>query len=251
MHLRAIPQVTFEDDNGPDEDDEVLEEIARRCMDAEKKIASVRTGIAPKEDVHNEMALKLKEALIAEFGATSLSGIYPVDPPKRGPFVEGEILLRPDARPVSVPPFQLNGERRLALDALVGKAIEQKKMEPGKGAWNTPAFPVPKKVPGSYRLVQDLRPENAATIKDGHPLPRIGEMLHRQGKNRIWTVLDLVDGFHQMPMKKEDRPITCMSTPRGVMQWTVQVMGLKKCSRPIPKNDGVGVARSARYRPIH
>ena len=43
----------------------------------------------------------------------------------------------------------------------------------------------------------------------------------------MWTVLDLVDGFHQMPLKKEHRHITCMSTPRGTMQWTVNVMGLK------------------------
>ena len=79
----------------------------------------------------------------------------------------------------------------------------------------------------SYRLVQDLRPQNAVTIKDGHPLPRIGDMVYRQGKNTLWTVLDLVDGFHQMPLKAEHRYITCMSTPKGTMQWRVQVMGLK------------------------
>jgi hypothetical protein len=100
-------------------------------------------------------------------------------------------------------------------------------LEPGKGPWNTPAFPVPKKTPSTYRLVQDLRPQNAATQKDGHPLPRIDEMVRRQGKPRIWTVLDLVDGFHQMPLKEEHRYITCMSTPRGTQRWKVQVMGLK------------------------
>ena len=43
----------------------------------------------------------------------------------------------------------------------------------------------------------------------------------------MWTVLDLKDGYHQMPLKKEHRHITCMSTPRGTMQWKVLVMGLK------------------------
>ena len=87
---------------------------------------------------------------MAEFGETSLSGKYRRNPPKRGPFGEGEIYLREDARPVSVSPYQLSGERREALDALVGKAIEQGKLEAGKGPWNTPAFPVPKKVPQTY-----------------------------------------------------------------------------------------------------
>ena len=35
------------------------------------------------------------------------------------------------------------------------------------------------------------------------------------------------DGFHQVPLKKEHRHITCMSTPKGTKQWMVMVMGLK------------------------
>ena len=35
------------------------------------------------------------------------------------------------------------------------------------------------------------------------------------------------DGYHQVPLKKEHRHLTCMSTPRGTMQWKVLVMGLK------------------------
>ena len=119
------------------------------------------------------------------------------------------------------------GERKEALRDLVQKAGDAKKLEDGVGPWNTPVLPVPKKQQGQFILVQDLRPQNEATIKDGHPLPRIGDILQRQGKARVWTTLDLVDGFHQMPMKKEHRPITCMSTPNGTKQWTVLVMGLK------------------------
>ncbi len=40
-------------------------------------------------------------------------------------------------------------------------------------------------------------------------------------------MLDLKDGYHQMPLKVEHRPYTCMSTPRGSFQWNVLVMGLK------------------------
>ena len=42
----------------------------------------------------------------------------------------------------------------------------------------------------------------------------------------MWSVLDLKDGFHQIPMKVEDRHYTCMSTPLGVFQWRVMPMGL-------------------------
>ena len=35
------------------------------------------------------------------------------------------------------------------------------------------------------------------------------------------------DGYHQVPLKKEHRNLTCMSTPVGTMRWKVLVMGLK------------------------
>jgi hypothetical protein len=52
-------------------------------------------------------------------------------------------------------------------------------------------------------------------------------MIRRQGKNRIWTVLDMVDGFHQKAQKNEHWYITCTSRPLRSQQWKVQVIGLK------------------------
>ena len=99
-------------------------------------------------------------------------------------------------------------------------------MEPGIGSWNLPSFPV-QKANGKYRLVQDFRPLNAVTEKDGHPLPRIIDSLHRQGQFKNWSKMDLVDGYHQMPLRKEHQHFTCSTTPLGVVQWKVLVMGLK------------------------
>ena len=197
----------------------------QNAKDAER--AAVRAVIETTEPMENPKVEALKKTLFEEFGKTALSEICPVDPPVRGPYGEAEIWLKPDARPVSVPPYRFAGERWEAHAKLVEKIRQEGKIEPGLGAWNTPSFPVPKKKPGEYRLVQDLRKLNEATVKDGHPLPLIEAILQRQGKYRIWTVLDLSDGYHQMPLKKEHRPFTCMSTPKGTMQWKVQVMGLK------------------------
>ena len=113
--------------------------------------------------------------------------------------------------------------KKLIADAELAGKLEDGNTTSG---WNTPCFPVPKKN-GKFRLVQDLRPQNEATIKDGHPLPRIGAIVQKQGKFKIWTTLDLVDGFHQMPLREDHRPITCLSTPLGTKQWKVLVMGLK------------------------
>ena len=75
--------------------------------------------------------------------------------------------------------------------------------------------------------MDDFRALNAATVSDAHPMPLIEDILNRQGECLVWSVLDMKDGYHQVPLRKEDRHLTCMSTPRGTYQWKVLVMGLK------------------------
>ena len=123
-------------------------------------------------------------------------------------------------------PFQVVGERREAMIKLIEELEKEGKVEKGVSAWCSPAFPVAKKKPGEYRLVIDYRKLNEATMVDGQPLPRIEEILIRQGKYKIWSVLDMKDGFHQVPMAQESKHFTCMSTPLGVYQWVVMQMGL-------------------------
>jgi hypothetical protein len=43
----------------------------------------------------------------------------------------------------------------------------------------------------------------------------------------MFTVMDLKDAFHQVPMHPDSRPYTCTSSPIGTEQWCVVVMGLK------------------------
>ena len=123
--------------------------------------------------------------------------------------------------------YQSQGERRDACIKLTDALIEQSKLEDGISPWSSTSFPVAKKEPGTYRLVVDFRAVNEATITDGHPLPLINDILQAQGKFKMGSVLDMKDGFHQVPLKKAHRYITCMSTPHGSKQWTVLVMGLK------------------------
>ena len=94
------------------------------------------------------------------------------------------------------------GDRRAAWVALTDQLLADGKIEPGMGPWLSTSFPVPKKKPGTYRLVVDYRALNEATITDAHPLPRITDILQRQGRFKIWSVLDMKDGFHQVPLNE-------------------------------------------------
>ena len=91
----------------------------------------------------------------------------------------------------------------------------------------SPAFIVPKKEKGEWRLVVDYRGLNEQTEHDSYSLPLIDSILQKQQKKRIFTVLDLKHGYHQMPLHPDSRPCTAMSTPLGPMQWKVVPMGAK------------------------
>ena len=98
--------------------------------------------------------------------------------------------------PIKHRPFNIVGERKTAWVRLTDEILNTGKIEPGVGPWNSASFPVPKKKPGEYRLVEDFRDENNATEDDGHPLTRIDAILQRQGSYKIWSTLDLKDGYH-------------------------------------------------------
>ena len=155
-----------------------------------------------------------REKLFAEFADSGFTEKITGSPPVRGPFGEAVINLKPGAVPMRQRPYHIVGERRTAWLKLTDELVERGLIEPGVGSWSLPSFPVPKKNPGEYRFVQDFRPLNDATEDDAHPLPRIEDILQRQGSCHMWSFLDLKSGYHQMPLKLEHRPLTCMS-PQG------------------------------------
>ena len=76
----------------------------------------------------------------------------------------------------------------------------------------------------------DNRGVNSQTRRCNYPLPGIENLLVKQGAKQIFSILDLRQAFHQQPMAKESRHLTCTHTPYGIFQWKVNVMGLKNAS---------------------
>lgn len=46
------------------------------------------------------------------------------------------------------------------------------------------------------------------------------------GRARYFSVMDLQDSYHQIPISKESRPLTLFSTDSGFYQWKVLPFGL-------------------------
>ena len=168
----------------------------------------------------------LRARLKHKYGKTFFSGKPEFPTPVRGPYGEAKIQLRQDPGVYRHREFALRGERKEAMEKIIREFIERGWLEPCYSEWASPCFVVLNKVAGEWRLVVDYRGLNTQTQHDSYMLPLIEDMLQKQHRRGILTVIDLRHGYHQMPLAEESRACTAMSTPLGPLQWKVMPMGV-------------------------
>ena len=88
-------------------------------------------------------------------------------------------------------------------------------------------FVVPKKEKGKWRLVLDYRQLNEPNLPDAHPFPLIENMLENQSKHRVFTIVDLNEGFHPIPLHPASRAKTAVNLAGKQYQWRVMPMNIK------------------------
>ena len=101
-------------------------------------------------------------------------------------------------------------------------------IRPSYSSSASPAFLVPKSDQAVLpRWVNDYRTLNANTVLDSYPLPRVDDILTDCAKGEIWSKLDMTNSFFQIRVHPDDIPLTAVTTPFGLYEWTVMPQGLK------------------------
>ena len=136
-------------------------------------------------------------------------------PSVRGPYGEAKIRLKPDPRVYRHREFALRGERKEAMEKILREFIGRGWLEPCHSEWASPCFVVPKKVAGEWRLVVDYRVLNAQTQHDSYTLPLIEDMLQKQHRRRIFTVIDLKHGRRGVPCLHSNEHTTWIPPVEG------------------------------------
>ena len=121
----------------------------------------------------------------------------------------------------------MTGEREKAVFKILGEFVDRGWLEPSYTEWASAAFVVPKKVEGDWRMVVDYRGLNEVLVHDSYNLPLIDSLLQKQAEMKVFTVLDMKKGYHQMPLAKGSRHFSAMTTPSGLLQWKVMSMDVK------------------------
>ena len=79
---------------------------------------------------------------------------------------------------------------------------------------------------GKLRMCVDYRKLNDITIKNRYPLPNISELQDRLAHAKIFTALDLRDGYHLVRIKKGDEWKTAFRTRYGHYEYTTMLFRL-------------------------
>ncbi|GBM60159.1 Retrovirus-related Pol polyprotein from transposon 297 [Araneus ventricosus] len=108
--------------------------------------------------------------------------------------------------------------------------MEQGILRPSQSAFASPIHFV-KKPNGDWRICGDFRKLNAVTIPDCYPLPYIQDFSNNLAGKTIFSKIDLVKAYYQIPVKTSDIHKTAFITPIGLFEYSKMTFGLRNAAQ--------------------
>lgn len=142
--------------------------------------------------------------------------------------VETKIILKSED-PVCQKPRRLAAKEKKILDEQITEWLKAGVIRPSKSTYSRAVVIVPKK-DGSYRICIDYRQLNRKIIRDRFPMPLIEDCIDSLSNAKVFSTLDLKNGFFHVPVAEDSRKYTSFVTPDGQFEFIKTPFGL--CNSP-------------------
>ncbi|RWS25296.1 pol polyprotein-like protein, partial [Leptotrombidium deliense] len=131
-----------------------------------------------------------------------------------------------DDKPVRKNPYIYSFAQRKELQKQIEELIELGVVSPSRSPYASPVVLV-KKADETYRMCVDLRFLNTKIKDDSYPMANVNDCLFAMQGAKYYATIDLNRGFHQYPIKKEDREKTAFVTQDGQYEFNDMPFGIK------------------------
>lgn len=138
--------------------------------------------------------------------------------------VELKIVLNDD-KPVYQPPRRLAYSERIIVDSIVNEWTANGIIQSSTSEYASPIV-LAKKKDGTHRLCVDYRQLNTKIHRDRYPVPRIDDQIDRLQTVKVFSTIDLKNGFFHVPVEESSRKYTSFVTPSGQYEFLRTPFGL-------------------------
>ncbi|KAE8215494.1 hypothetical protein CF327_g1218 [Tilletia walkeri] len=114
-------------------------------------------------------------------------------------------------------PRRASPEKQRAMDAAIDQLLEWDVIEPSNSPISFPVLMI--RQYAKWRFCVDYRQLNAQTIPDAYPLPTTDSIFNSLAGKRMYSSLDAIRGYHQLPVRESDRWKTAFTCHRGLCQF--------------------------------
>ena len=175
------------------------------------------------------------EALLNLFPRVLVSTFDSTSPPAHGV----QHVVPTVGPPVFARPRRLAGDKLAVAKSEFEKMLKMGIVRRSSSPWASPLHVVPK-ANGGWRPCGDYRQLNSVTQDDRYPIPHIHSFNVAAAGESVFSVIDLVRGYHQIPMQADQVQKTAITTPFGLFEFLRMPFGLKNSAQAFQRlMDGV------------